>query len=36
VAQAEFTLRAYRDVKLSDLIENEEPDKRRWWNRPSD
>ncbi len=36
VAQAEFTLRAYRDVQLADLIENEEPDKRRWWNRPSD
>ena len=34
VAQAEFTLRAYRDVKLAELIENEEPDKRRWWNRP--
>ena len=22
------------DVQLADLIENEEPDKRRWWNRP--
>lgn len=36
VAQADFTLRAYRDVELAELIENEEPDKRRWWNRPSE
>lgn len=34
VAQADFTLRAYRDVELAQLIEAEEPDKRHWWNRP--
>ncbi|HEV8603045.1 MAG TPA: hypothetical protein VGQ68_06565 [Gaiellaceae bacterium] len=34
VAQVDFTLRAYRDVALAELIEAEEPDKRHWWNRP--
>jgi hypothetical protein len=34
VAQTDFTLRAYRDVELTELIEAEEPDKRHWWNRP--
>jgi hypothetical protein len=36
VAQADFTLRAYRDVQLGELIEAEEPDKRHWWNRPAE
>lgn len=34
VAQTDFTLRAYRDVDLAKLIEEEEPNKRFWWNRP--
>jgi hypothetical protein len=34
VAQTDFTLRAYRDVGLAELIEAEEPEKRHWWNRP--
>ena len=36
VAQVDFTLRAYRDMHLADLIEAEEPDKRHWWNRRRD
>ena len=34
VAQTNFTLRAYRDVGLAELIAAEQPDKRHWWNRP--
>jgi hypothetical protein len=34
VAQTDFTLRAYRDVDLAQLVEDERPDKRFWWNRP--
>jgi hypothetical protein len=34
VAQTDFTLRAYRDVDLAELIAREAPDKRHWWNRP--
>lgn len=34
VAQTDFTLRAYRDVDLAQLVEAERPDKRFWWNRP--
>jgi hypothetical protein len=34
VAQTDFTLRAYRDVDLARLIDEEAPDRRQWWNRP--
>jgi hypothetical protein len=34
VAQTDFTLRAYRDVDLAELVAQEAPDKRHWWNRP--